>query len=966
MDEKIIDKIEEQIKQLPLLLQNQTKRYWDEFLSKPEIAQEICQFPAFIESVIPVWTYSHFVANNSLHSPSLLLALFQSNDILRVYNALDYKNKLSVLLSNTADLSSLMRILRQFRRQEMIRIAWRDLAKWSSLDETLYCLSNLADACISQAAYVLYEIFGKNYGLPMSLLNRPESLITIAVGKLGGQELNFSSDVDLIFCYDKEKEIEGHSGTIDYDTFFLRLTQTLIKVLSEQTAEGFVFRVDTRLRPFGDTGPLVMNYNAMEIYYQAHGREWERYALIKARVISEEPTKFKAMLQRFVYRRYIDYGVIDALRDLKLLMDRETRQRSLENNIKRGAGGIREIEFIVQALQLIRGGKETYLQNNSLLKSLALLEAHQCLKKETVKELKVAYIFFRNLENRLQMFLDQQTQTLPVDEAGQQRLALSMGYFTWNELDRVIILHRKKVRKNFSIMIASHYTKQQQAALPQHKIDDIRMIGLGRIDFLRAEQIFKSVGFEGDVRPLWEEVKKFRQSHKMKLISPIAAKRLDDLFPYLLLEIIACQNPHLCLVRVISVLDAIIRRSAYLSLLLENPAILKRFILLCSQSALIASQLARYPLLLDELLTDPYSEIAKLDDIHATLVQRLLSIPSNDYEEQIECLHQFKQIAILDLAARDVMGTQPLMEVSIGLSNIACAILHQTLVIVWEALVKQYGYPTEKNSRHDTPHFLIVAYGKLGSLELAYSSDLDLVFIYQGDGINQTDGNNAIANSEFYLKLAQRLIHLLTVRTVSGFLYEIDLQLRPSGKAGLLVTNIDAFEEYQYDSAWTWEHQALVRARAITGNDAMKSHFQEIRHGVLTQKRDKETLKNQIIEMRSKMREQEVKRISTEFDVKHGQGGVIDIEFMVQYWVLLLAHDYPVLTKYTDNIRILNALNREKLLGEQSCTQLVDAYMAYRMVIHKTALQNQPPMVAFDELAQHRSHVIQIWQDLFF
>lgn len=627
--------------------------------------------------------------------------------------------------------------------------------------------------------------------------------------------------------------------------------QRLIKVLDQPTQDGFVYRVDMRLRPFGDSGPLVLSFAALEDYYQEQGRDWERYAMVKARIMGDTDGRYvdelRAMLRPFVFRRYIDFSVIQSLRNMKGMIAREVRRRGLKDNIKLGAGGIREIEFIVQVFQLIRGGREPSLQSRSLLPTLSAIAALHLLPENDAEQLRQAYLFLRRLENLLQSINDEQTQTLPGDELNRARLAWGMNADSWSQLTETLEGHMANVRRVFNELIGDDETDTQEDALSEQW----RELWQDALQEDDTPPVLSHLADDDRLRVL-ALIADFRKELDKRTIGPRGRQVLDHLMPHLLSDVCTRQDASLPLSRITPLLVGIVTRTTYLELLSEFPGALKHLISLCAASPMVASQLARYPLLLDELL-DPNTlyQPTATDAYRDELRQYLLRVPEDDEEQQLEALRQFKQTQLLRIAAADIAGTLPVMKVSDHLTWLAEAMIDAVVQQAWLQMVARYGQPTHLAEREGRG-FAVVGYGKLGGWELGYSSDLDLIFLHDCPVDVMTDGEREIDGRQFYLRLAQRIMHLFSTRTSSGILYEVDARLRPSGAAGMLVTSTESFADYQKNEAWTWEHQALVRARVVYGDPQLTSQFDTVRRDIITLPRDGKTLQNEVREMREK------------------------------------------------------------------------------------------------------------------
>ncbi len=871
------------------------------------------------------------------------------------------------IAASTADVGSIKRRLRQFRDRWLLQVLWRDLSGAAKLSETLQALSDLADEMIAASSIYSARLLQKRFGTPRNDDGDEIPLVVLAMGKLGGRELNFSSDVDLIFLYSEEGETDGGRALSAHE-YFARLTRQIVALLDEVTSEGFVFRVDTRLRPFGDSGPPVVSFAALENYLPQHGRGWERYAYVKARITGAPVDEAIAgeligkMIEPFVYRRYLDFGVFESLRDMKALIAAEVRKKELADNIKLGPGGIREIEFIVQSLQLVRGGSDGHLRSHELQLVLPRLANHRGLSKSSVDKLLQAYTFLRRLENFIQAIRDQQSHDLPAGPVDRARLTLAMNYPDWQSLLADLDLHRGNVSRQFEdVVFHSERPAAESGAAPTiaerwasgSSVTEWREL-LEEQDYAKAQE-------------LAETVVNFRRAASTLQTDKVGRRRLDKFMPNLLLEIKNRPDPSLVLTRVLNIIDRILRRSAYVALLNENPAALEKLVNVSESSAYLAEQLSRYPLLLDELL-DPrvFSSSLEKSELEAELKRRIAGLADAGSERRIEGLGQFQRASLFRVAVADFSGRLPVMKVSDRLTDVAELVLKEALRIAYADLVEKHGEPRLREGDVErVAGFGVIAYGKLGGIELSYRSDLDLVFLHEsGDashGGQMTDGQRPIETSVFFGRLVRRLVHFLTAQTDSGALYEVDTRLRPSGRSGLLVTSVGAFERYQEENAWTWEHQALLRARPVAGSAVVAREFERIRAQTLRSRVRQESLLDDVTSMRQKMREQLDRSHSEQFDLKQGEGGIGDIEFLVQYLVLRNAQPHPAVIHYSDNIRQLGTLAAAACLVENDVLRLQEIYKAYRSRLHRLALDEQAPLVPATEFAQERNFVTTMW-----
>lgn len=872
-----------------------------------------------------------------------------------------YRERLATLLAGCIDELQGHRVLRQFRNREMVYIAWRDFTGTWSLEESLEHISQLAEAMIFETYQWQYKACCELWGTPCNAEGEAQPMLIMGMGKLGGGELNFSSDIDLIFTYPENGETQGARRSIANAQFFTRLGQRIIKALDQQTFDGFCYRVDMRLRPFGDSGPLVMSYAALEDYYQEQGRDWERYAMIKARVMGSEMypqyQELRKMLRPFVFRRYIDFSAIQSLRRMKSMISSEVRRRGLSNNIKLGAGGIREIEFIAQVFQLIRGGREPSLRHRGLLHTLDAIEELELLEAGGAGHLRDAYKFLRRLENLLQAMADKQTQTLPDSHTEQLQLAIAMGYSSWDELMGDVRHHMAAVHQVFTNLIGDEEEESSDVANHFHELWD--MIENPEV----IENVLsQDIGVQ-EPQVMANTILQFKKDLAKKTLGPRGREVLNRLMPKVFAAIYAHPEAEFGLPRVLHLLQKIVTRTTYLELLDEHAAALTQLVRLCTASPMISEQLGRYPILLDELI-DPqqlYNPVP-LESYRTELRDFLARIPEDDMEQQMEALRQFKQICILRIAAADIAGVLPVKKVSDHLTYLAEAIVESVVHQAWLQMAEKYGEPTHLKDR-EGKGFAVIGYGKVGGWELGYNSDLDIVFMHDCPVHAYTDGKKEIDGRQFYLRLAQRIIHIFSTRTASGILYEADTRLRPSGASGLLVSPAEAFDEYQHNEAWTWEHQALVRARMIYGDEPLQHSFAKTRHEVLALERDGDKLKKDVVEMRIKMRDHLGGKKTGRFMLKQDPGGITDVEFLAQYLVLRYSHEKPKLTRWSDNVRIFESMIAQGVMDEGQAMAITHAYTAMRNQIHHRNLLNLDADVAADKFAAERELVIQLWDE---
>ena len=910
--------------------------------------------PEITESMVKVWCSSQFIAESCLRRPEILVDLVNSGDLPAAYNDQSYAGKLADM--RIEDEARLMQELRRFRQREMIRIAWRDLAGWAQLSETLADLSWLADACIQYALSFLYKQACEKRGTPLLSDGSPQQIVVLGMGKLGAHELNYSSDIDLIFAYAENGTLPDRKET-SYGEFFTRLCQSLVRVLDEITVDGFVFRTDIRLRPFGDSGPIIMTFDGMENYYQTQAREWERYAMIKARQVAGDfktGAQLMAMLKSFVYRRYLDYGAFEELRSLKAQITQELRRKDRMENVKLGPGGIREIEFIGQAFQLIRGGNEKALQTRGILDVLRILDELELLISSDAEQLKQSYCFLRRVENHIQQYQDRQTHDLPVAPLVRQILAYSLDYPGWDSFKS----HLDTVRAQVQAVFDEVFSLSRQKVKDQHS----QHIWMGAADDAELRAELSAFGFQRTDDSL-TAIRQFKNAASIRRLTAKGAKVLDRIMPQLLEALQLVDNPDETLKRMLGLFEAVAGRNVYLSLLSENPDALAQLLRLSSASPWICDYLSRYPILFDELLDirTLYEPLQK-EDLDEQLNILLADIEAQDLEQVMIVLRQFKQLNVLRVAAADIMGVIPVMVVSDYLTYIAESVVTHVLERAWLMLTEKHGKPPDSN---DTAKgFAVIGFGKLGGIELGYGSDLDLVFLYDcKDGNALTDGEKPVSCSQFYGRLGLKVRHIMDTKMLSGVLYEVDMRLRPSGDSGLLVTHINVYEDYLKNLAWTWEHQALVRGRFIAGDLRLKAEYEAIRRRILSLPRDFLLLKTEVREMREKMRNALATKESNKFDLKQSKGGIADIEFIVQFGVLARAAKNEALTTYTDNVRLLEGLQEDGFMSKTESETLKSAYCSYRDTGHKQVLQGERAVINEAEVLEMSRQVEQIWHD---
>ena len=843
---------------------------------------------------------SDFAIDTLERQPGLLAALLAG----------DGPDPLSAPALEAGNRDDWQRLLRRYRAAESTRLVWRDVLGLDDVDDTLDGSTRLADACLAVAHDALEAEFAERHGVVRDADGGRVRLVVFALGKLGGQELNFSSDVDLVYAYARDGESDG-PRPLAAEQYFARLGQALAKLLDETTADGFCHRVDLRLRPFGSAGRVALGFAAMEQYFQNEGRDWERYAWQKARPVAgdvDAGRRFLDQLRPFVYRRYLDYGALDGLRAMKASIAAEVARKDLAGDVKRGPGGIREIEFLAQVLQLIRGGREPALREPRLQAALRALAEARHIPADSARELCDAYRFLRRVENRLQMLRDAQVHALPDDPLDRLRIARGLGYDEWQALEAALAVHRGRVRREFDALLA------QRSAKPE--VDsDISAYWRALPDSGDAGTL-AAAGF-ADANDVDAALRDFARSPSVRDLSDASRARLDRVMPVLLQASAPADRPLQAVRRLLALVNNILRRSAYLALLDEQPSALERLIDLVTRSAFLAERVAAHPLLLDELLDaraeGPLPERA----LFARACSAALKHP--DLEQALFALNETRQALSFRIALAVLDGRLHARDATRQLAWLADAVVEVVLGLARREL---------RAGRGDIPgaRFAVLGYGSLGGEELGVGSDLDLVFLYDAPADAQSDGERPLDAPRWFARLAQKVVSLLGTATGPGRLYEVDVRLRPDGASGLLVSSLASYDEYQRERAWTWEHQALVRARCVAGDDGLCAEFERVRGRALGRRRDPDALRQDVAAMRAKMRAELDRSTADRFDLKQGEGGLTDLEFMLQYLVLREAHAHPALLVPRATPALLDATLAAGLVDPRTAGALREAH----------------------------------------
>lgn len=849
-------------------------------------------------ALLELMPFSQFTCQQMQH----LIHLLQHDRGITTMVAADYRHLLDQLDLSMAQ-QSFSQQLRIIRHQQMLRLLLRELAGFSDIEQTLRSWSDFADMAIKKTLdYAIYQLSQK-YGLPRGNEQKKSYLVTLAMGKLGGQELNFSSDIDLVFTFDKHGETDGPQS-ITTQEFFIKVVQLFSQIMQQKSHDGIVFRVDLRLRPHGDSGSLVPSMASLETYYQEQGRDWERYAMVKARLVDTTlPLKLRkavdAMIIPFVFRRYVDFSVIESLRGMKALIEREIELNPRLDDIKRGKGGIREIEFVVQSAQIIRGGRLPQLRVQSTLAALTLLKHHKLL--ERCEALRQIYLFFRQLENLLQVRGDLQTHTLPEDEDSLLLLATLMRFEDVPSFAKRLEQYQRIVTQIFLSFLGKQpsFEDDKRVAIKQ-----IENLWEGHIEMQMAMHLLESLSYD-DSKRCYHLINDFRQSHRVRRLSQLSRMRLGKLMVMIISDLSQLNKQASILLRLIHLLENIVGRSAYLALLTENPHAIQTLIQCIAKSEFISQLIVQYPFLLEALLETSYStlKLPSRNELYQTLTERM-TFADND-ERQIEIIKQFKLENWLLVARIMLKHNIPVIRVGRFLADIAQVIVDKLVQLAVEQLVEKHP-----RLQRLAASFAVLSYGKAGSRELNFDSDLDLVFVH-----NFPRNDETIA-----IRLSQRLIHMLTTRSQTGVLYAVDTRLRPSGSAGLLVSHWDAFSQYQQSQAWIWEHQALLKARVFYGNRRYRTRLLQLKQSIISQPQDKQKLAKAVKEMRDKVGyESDDKK-----DIKKSPGGLLDIEFLVQY--LVLCSNDVGLCKYTHTMSLIQHLYNRGDIGREKYICLKSAW----------------------------------------
>ncbi|MEO5622261.1 MAG: bifunctional [glutamate--ammonia ligase]-adenylyl-L-tyrosine phosphorylase/[glutamate--ammonia-ligase] adenylyltransferase [Dokdonella sp.] len=934
----------------------------DERLSRLEVACREAGVPFYDDAGVDdhlqrVLLASDFAYESFLRDPHLL-----GPELLQLMSDPRHADARAGILGEARDDAQLRAALRQFRLREALRLIWRDVNGADAVETTLTGASVLAESCLEAALRGAEREIAARHGVICDAHGQPQRLVVLALGKLGGSELNFSSDIDLVFAFAEQGEscsVDGRSvRSLDASAYYLRIGQALVSLLADRDANGYVYRVDLRLRPFGSAGRIALSFAAMEQYFQREGRDWERYAWIKARSVAGDRNagaRLLDTLRPFGFRRYLDYTAFAGLREMKALIDAEVTRKDLADHLKLGPGGIREIEFIVQLVQLIRGGREPTLRARGLLPALAACEQLGFIPAARAQRLRGAYRFLRQLENRVQMFADQQTHEIPADAHTRQRFALALGCADWGEVAVPLQMHRTAVAEEFAALMAldAHRgARQKQAKWPEFW----RALVVGDDNPVEASAL-AAAGFDPPDAAV-AELEGLLGSNALRSMSARARERLDGLMPALFAAAAAQTAPAPTLVRLLRLVKAVARRSVYLALLDEQPPALKRLCTVFAASAFLADCVIAHPLLLDDLFDRRIDGAPPTRGaIESDLARRLATLGNADPEAEIELIQELRQSALFRIGLAFISGTLDSVAVTRALAQIAEIALGAVTRIAERELIAAHG---RLDGQFEGAGLAIVAYGSFGGEELGFGSDLDLVFVYdETRARGESDGAKPLEGSRYYARFAQRIVHLLGMLTRAGRLYEVDVRLRPDGGKGMLVLSLAAYESYQRERAWTWELQALVRARAVAGDATLCRRFARIRDKLLGTARDAPTVRRDILAMRARWRAERDRSDSQHFDLKQGAGGLVDIEFLLQGLVLLHGSQHPALLASGNSADLIAAAAAAGVLDAVQADALARAHAALLSCAIGRTLDGHPRVTARETaLAAHADAVL--------
>lgn len=858
------------------------------------------------------------------------------------------KEVLDQLRAQGYEMGAALRVLRQWTLSRLLRL---DCEQGASIQTITSAMTHLAELALNEACVQAFQALDHRHGEPLKASGERAEFWVIGMGKLGARELNVSSDIDLVYVFDEDGETRGNAqgmGRISVHEYFSRAVKMIYTLLGDITEHGFVFRIDLALRPNGNSGPSVVSLDALESYLLGQGREWERFAWMKSRVIAPQSARqngsavsLRPVILPFVFRRYLDYNVFESLRTLHQQIRDHAAKRSgghpeRANDVKLSRGGIREIEFTVQLLQVVRGGQFPELRTRATLDALARLSKASLMPQETAEALTKAYVFLRRVEHRIQYLDDQQTHVLPTNDLDLNWIAITMGYSDSGQLLKDLDAHREIVAHEFDILLGGY--RACKGCLPASARERPELEAV--LDL-----------FEGDARARFEH---WQHNPKVASLRDEARARLMRLLQRTAQWLHKGRVAEVAVVRMADWMEPLMRRESYLAMLLERPEVHERLLRILGAAKWPARYLVQHPGVIDELAGGAVlRERFVSQEFEADLQARKAALAKTgeaDDEALLNLLRRAHHAEVFRTLARDVEGQLSVEQVADDLSALADSVLRVTAQWCWQCL----------KTRHcESPQFAIIAYGKLGGKELGYGSDLDIVFVYE-------DAHEKAP--EVYAAFVRKLINWLTVKTSEGDLFEIDTALRPNGNSGLLVTTFDAYADYQQqrgsNTAWTWEHQAMTRARCAVGDAALAARFEAVRRAVICAPRNGTSLTTEIMDMRERVRAAHPIKPSM-FDVKHSAGGMVDAEFAVQCLVLLHAADHPELADNVGNIALLQRAQACGLLRGSVGVSAAMAYRELRRIQHKARLNEEPTQVERPLMALERGSILALWRSIF-
>jgi glutamate-ammonia-ligase adenylyltransferase len=915
-------------------------------------------------SLLIVLGASTFLTNILCRRPALCRPLFVEGGMLQNKHTEIMLDDLRRQPVPPKSFAELQKELRLYKQQEILRIAGRDLGGLAPLPEVTAELSDLAAACLQRAFEICSELLQADHGVPriMDAEGQPGSMaefVVLAMGKFGGRELNFSSDIDLIYCYSNDEGQtsgvpDGNGGLKNrllLHQYFVKLAELVTRAIGQRTEEGVVFRVDLNLRPEGKSGEVINSLRSTEAYYEHWGQSWERCAMLKARPVAgclELGKELLNYLEPFIYRRFLDYTMIEDLKLMKQKIDRNlTREREGELNLKLGRGGIREIEFFIQALQLIHSGKQPELREKNSLKALALLRRDGLVDEETYHVLSGAYTFLRTTEHRIQVEQERQTHNLPRNPDELLRLGRSCGFSDKESFLAVLEGHRQGVEAVYHDLF---YTGEEEAGAVVSR--EVRVLLDPTLDTDLAKDILEEKGF-GNPDTAYINLLTLRDGPSHVRLSPMGRRHLERIAPMLLQEVLESPEPDMALGNLERFLSGLHARATFYALLAENLQIPKLLISLFGTSQFLSRTLIQHPEILDMLVARAHAVERKDSATMEQDLERLLQL-APDYEGRLDALRRFRNEEFLRIALNDLYGKMPPQEVPRQLTQVAEVCLNKAVAVARQELLARFGLPVcqEEDGTVREADFVIVGMGKLGGKELTYHSDLDIIFIFDGEGYTTaapgTDPRRFRQRSlqEYFTHLAQRIISILSLITREGYVYRLDTRLRPSGHQGPLVTSLASFRAYHKSSAQLWERQALIKARVVTGPGTLADRITAYTRDVVYHRPLPAEHRQEIYQLRQRMEQEIAKEDGGHRDIKTGRGGLVDVEFLVQYLQLLHGENVPSLQVH-NTLEALKALRHETVLSKTDYRLLASGYQFLRRLENRLRLVHDQSINAF-------------------